>query len=224
VSVTARIRALAPTLAGRLVGAAAGAPIADLAALRRRLGSPSSVLCLGNGPSSELPEVRSVQADCLFRVNWIWRSRGVLAQPNLVFTADPDVPPSNPLLIAIPNRALGLPILARHCLALRPPRAGYLFVEDLLPSARPGTRPFPTNGALMIATAAALEPARLVISGMDLYDHPEGRYPGDRSEAGYAPEHSRGADLATIRAALAGFGGEVAILSPLLEEALASSD
>ena len=37
----------------------------------------------------------------------------------------------------------------------------------------------PTNGAVMLATAVALQPSRLVISGVDLFNHPAGSYPGD---------------------------------------------
>jgi len=48
------------------------AEIANLAALRSRLGSPDSILCLGNGPSSESAQVPKA-FDRLFRVNWIWK-------------------------------------------------------------------------------------------------------------------------------------------------------
>ncbi len=40
--------------------------------LRERLGDPKSVLCLGNGPSSEDHRLESLAHDCLMRVNWRW--------------------------------------------------------------------------------------------------------------------------------------------------------
>ena len=67
--------------------------IFDLEDLRARLDSPTSILCLGNGPSSEGPQIPK-DCDSLFRVNWIWHDRKFLANPNLVFTGDPDVPPT----------------------------------------------------------------------------------------------------------------------------------
>ena len=192
----------------RFVRLAAGAPIASVEELSHRLGAPQSILCLGNGPSSESREVAAVTADRLFRVNWIWRPRGVLAEPDMVFTADPDLPPRRtPPIVAVPSRAAGLPILARHCLFLRPPHAGYVFCDELLEALGAEGGAAPTNGAIMIAMAAALRPERLVIAGMDLYEHPAGRYPGDEVAAdGYARQHSRNADIALIRAALAPFG------------------
>ncbi len=67
----------------------------------------------------------------------------------------------------------------------------------------PTYRDVPTNGALMIAVAVALTPARLVISGIDLYSHPQGKYPGVADDPqGYDAAHSRETDIACIRDAL----------------------
>jgi hypothetical protein len=79
----------------------------------------------------------------------------------------------------------------------------------------------PTNGALMIATAAALQPKHLAIAGMDLYRHPQGRYPSDSAAAdGYSRQHSRALDLALIRSALAAYEGEVVVVGEALRRAL----
>lgn len=207
-----------------LVRLAAGAAIANLDDVRNRLGAPETILCLGNGPSSEDPRVMDFPRTCLFRVNWTWRSRGLLAQPDMVFTADPDLPPPGrrPIL-ALPRRPDGIRLLARHCLGLRPPTSGYLFLDSTPPlAAEIGHDPIPTNGALMVALAAALRPARLAIAGLDLYRHPEGRYPGDPgARDGYSRQHSPACDLDLLRRSLAGYRGELAILSDALREALA---
>ena len=57
----------------------------------------------------------------------------------------------------------------------------------------------------MVVVAAALQPKRLVIAGLDLYRHPEGRYPGATAIDGYARGHSAACDLAVIAEALDGF-------------------
>jgi hypothetical protein len=195
-------------------------------ALRQALGQPRTILCLGNGPSSEDPALAGIAPDALFRVNWRWHARGLLTSPQLVFIGDPRTP----------NR-LSAPIfgfrcaeeanyvLWRQCLGLRPPRFRF-FVFDDLPSSL-GDRRWdarPTNGAIMIATAAALHPRRLVIAGIDLYRHPLGRYPGG-SEAfdGYNRVHDRDVEIELIRQTLSAFAGEVDILSPILSAALSSS-
>ena len=209
-------------LAERLVRLSAGPAIGSLDALRNRLGRPSTILCLGNGPSSEDPALEQAPFDCLFRVNWIWRERDLLTKPDLVFTADPDLPPERCRpIIAFPTRSAGLPILTKHVLRFRRPR-GYLFLDRLAPFADElAVEPIPTNGALMIAVAAALQPRRLVIAGVDLYRHPAGRYPGDAVALdGYGRQHSRDRDLDLIGRALGGFAGEAVILGDALKQAL----
>lgn len=212
----------ASPFAEALVRLVAGSPITDIAELKRRLATPASILCLGNGPSSEDPALKQVVADCVFRVNWIWRARGLLTEPDLVFTGDPDLPPPRRRpIVAFPRREEGVPILARQALRLRPPR-GHLFLADLPGFADALARePIPTNGALMIAVAATLQPRRLVIAGVDLYAHPAGRYPGDTAALdGYSRQHGRERDLALIRAALAAYDGDVEIVGDALKQAL----
>ncbi len=198
----------------------AGPPVGDVGALKRRLGSPKIILCLGNGPSSEDPRLADMPHDALFRVNWIWRARGFLTEPDMVFTADPDLPTGKKRPIVIfPNRETGLPLLSGYCCRFSPPKRGYGFFSDLFPDPLQGR--LPTNGALMIAVAAALEPRRLIIAGMDLYAHKEGRYPGDdKAVDGYARQHDRQSDVTLIRKALAGFSGETVIIGDQLRAAL----
>tara|TARA_R110002020_G_scaffold136630_4_gene304584 strand:+ start:1239 stop:1820 length:582 start_codon:yes stop_codon:yes gene_type:complete len=83
--------------------------------------------------------------------------------------------------------------------------------------------PIPISGALMGALAAALRPARLVISGIDLYLHPQGKYPGgaDNPE-GYTDQHSAQTDLDLIGRAIAGYNGRLIILSDNLLNAHAA--
>lgn len=196
--------------------------LASVDALKDALGSPDTILCLGNGPTSEEPTLSVYSDATLFRVNWTWRARGRMTRPSTVFTADPDLPPGglNTILV-FPNAASGKLVLAQHLLAMRLPRAGYLFADTLSPPiADLAALVTPTNGALMIAVAAQLQPRRLAIAGMDLYRHPKGRYPGSDAVEGYARGHSAECDLAVIGKALAGFSGEVEILSPNLAAAL----
>lgn len=201
----------------------AGSPVGDIDELKSRLGSPKTILCLGNGPSSEDPRLREMHHDALFRVNWIWRARGLLIEPEMVFTADPDLPAGKKQPIVIfPNRAAGLPILSGYCRRLAPPRRGYGFFDELLPGQFVSAEDrLPTNGALMIALAAALSPQRLIIAGMDLYAHKDGRYPGDdKAVDGYSRQHDRQSDLTLIRKALASYSGETVVIGEQLRAAL----
>ena len=200
-----------------------GQRISTLDELKAKLGENDEILCLGNGPSSEDPALGAHADATLFRVNWTWLDRGQLCDPQMVFTADPDLPPVGArAILALPTAFSGLPILLRHSAAGRPPDAGYLFLDQLAPPlADFDAAIIPTNGALMVAIAAALQPPRLILAGMDLYRHPAGRYPGQDAIDGYAREHSAECDLNLIRASLRGFRGKATILSPNLRAALA---
>lgn len=197
--------------------------IASLAALRARLGSLDTILCLGNGPSSEDPRLAAYRDAALFRVNWIWLPRRLLVAPDVVFTADPDLVrlPKQPVVV-FPTAAIGAPILADHAAKGHRPSAGYAFLDRFDPVLADFSAPqYPTNGALMVALAAALAPDRIVIAGIDLYRHPAGKYPGgaDNPE-GYTAQHRAELDLALIGAALDAFRGEVVIVGDNLREAL----
>lgn len=196
--------------------------IASWEALRRHLGDPQSILCLGNGPSSESPAVVDARCDRLFRVNWIWRDRARHASPNLVFTADLDWPPAGPApVICFPTRRDATRVLIRYVArGIRLP-AYSVFHELPADLSKKSWSHRPTNGALMVAAATLLRPRRLVIAGMDLYLHPDGKYPGPATEPNdYDPIHDRALDLGFMSAALSGFEGEVEILSAQLQSAL----
>ena len=73
----------------------------------------------------------------------------------------------------------------------------------------------------MIATAAALQPKRLVIAGVDLFQHPSGAYPGDAATPNdYLLMHDRETELAVLDEALRRFRGEVTVLSDPLARGL----
>jgi hypothetical protein len=187
--------------------------IADLDTLRDRLSNPASILCLGNGPTSEGPDI-PLNCDRLFRVNWVWRDRGFLIEPDVVFTGDPDAPaPGGRAIVGFPTGAEAQQILRNY-----PTPVDWFKVPSLLRGHRPRRDRFmPTNGALMIAVAVALAPRRLVISGIDLYLHPQGKYPGGAENHNtYDAIHSRETDITFMRYALSLYQGELAVLSDAL--------
>jgi hypothetical protein len=193
--------------------------IADLETLRDRLGHPATTLCLGNGPTSEGPDI-PLNFDCLFRVNWVWRDREFLVEPDVVFTGDPDEPtPGSGAIIGFPTEAEAQQILRNY-----PTPTDWFKVSSLLRYHKPRRDHFmPTNGALMIAVAVALAPRRLVISGIDLYLHPQGKYPGGgENHNTYDAIHSRETDITFMRYALSLYQGELAILSNALSRELSS--
>jgi len=199
--------------------------IDDWETLKRRLAYPRTILCLGNGPTSELPELRDLPHDCLMRVNWRWQTRGLLTQPDVVFVGDPQVfQRLSSCIFAFSNISLEIAMLLRQLLVCGPRSMEYFTMERISALVREHDwYARPTNGALMIVTAAALQPERLIIAGMDLFLHPDGRYPGDlRSSNEYSQVHTRGVDLEVIRRGLGEYRGELIILSDALRTSLAA--
>jgi hypothetical protein len=197
--------------------------IRNWAELAECLGRAERIVCLGNGPTSEDPALAAYAGDTLFRVKWRWRGRGVMTAPQLVFVGDPrtparlDVPIYGFRSIADANY-----VLWRRSLVFHLPRFRFFIFDAMedFPGSQ-GWRARPTNGAIMVATAAALRPKRLVIAGIDLYGHPDGRYPGGGgAHDGYNRVHDRNVEIEMIRQALSGFSGELRILSPRLSAAL----
>ena len=198
--------------------------IDDWEVLRRRLGRPRVVLCLGNGPSSEDPRLSELGHDCLMRVNWRWRERALLTRPDMVFVGDADTIYKAPRCVfGLWNRSIESAMLLRHLVTRGPGRMEYVTLERLSPLIGGRVWPArPTNGALMIVAAAGLSPERLIISGMDLFRHPQGPYPGETlARNQYARAHSPQVDMAIIDLALRDYPGEVVILSDILRESLA---
>lgn len=164
--------------------------------------------------------MRNQDFTVLFRVNYQWQDRDFARNPAVIFTADPDLPPQNTeAMLVFPTRPDANRILWTHCLRRRPPRQGYAVFPELVDTGSWDFRP--TNGALMIAAAVALQPKKIVVAGIDLYRHPAGKYPGDaRAPNAYDAMHSRATDVAFIRAALARFDGELVLLGEELPRAV----
>ena len=192
----------------------------DASQLNTALRRPETILCLGNGPSSEQPELLQERYDALFRVNHKWLERGFLSKPDVVFTG------SRPAMVSLKRVIFGVQSehQARRLAAARvfnPAQAstGFFNVGDINPTSRDfewgALRP--TNGATMIAAAVALQPRRLVVAGIDMFQHPEGSYPGDQSTPNaFSPAHTREAELAFLCAMFASFRGELIIYGDVL--------
>ncbi len=189
--------------------------------LRKSLGSPETILCLGNGPSCEHPDLDRISYDALFRVNHSWMNRSVLAEPEVVFTGGKSTMRVLKAPIFGLQHEIGEMVLleTRGLWALRH-RLRYFSMERLgryLEDFDWGTHR-PTNGAAMIAMAVALKPKRLIIGGIDLFRHPDGSYPGDKTTPNaYTPAHSSDKELAFMFHHLDRFDGEVVIFGEILD-------
>lgn len=193
--------------------------IGELAA---HLSRPKTIMCLGNGPSSEDPALASMPHDALFRVNHSWKSRGFLAKPDIVFCG------GKPTMRAIDDAAFGLQtesaavaLVSNRLFSPSLRRAVYFNVNDMTDRLRAFDWGHlrPTNGASMLATAIALAPERLIVAGIDLFSDPAGSYPGDTATANaYSPGHSRDRELAFLLTLLDLYRGDLAIVGPVLNE------
>jgi len=211
-------KACAPRFSGRRID--------DWDALSLRLGKPRSILCLGNGPSSEDPKLAGLDHDCLMRVNWRWKLRGFLTDPDVVFVGDADtLHRLSPRVFGLWNIPLEYGMLLRYLVTHGPRRMEYFTMERISPLIRDRSWPArPSNGSLMVAAAAALRPERLTIAGIDLFRSPEGRYPGDaRPVNEYSRVHTRDVDVAIIDLALRDYQGDLVILGDTLRQALADT-
>jgi hypothetical protein len=194
--------------------------IRDIEGLKVALGRPESILCLGNGPSSEHPDIERQAHDVLFRVNHSWLNRGYLCQPDIVFTG------GKPTMRAVSDAIFGLhnPACARRLVMSRffkPWCNGTQFFD--VPDLNPLLQSFPwgtlrpTNGASMLAAAVALEPRRLIVGGIDLFQHPSGSYPGDTTTPNaFSPAHAREAELAFILTLFDSYAGDLVIIGDVL--------
>lgn len=192
----------------------------DAAALNARLHAPATILCLGNGPSSEQAEVLGERYDALFRVNHKWLERGFLCDPDVVFTGSrPAMTSLKRVIFGLQNEHQARRLAALAVLDPRRGRTGFFTVDDINPGARDfawGTLR-PTNGATMIAAAVALQPQRLVVAGIDLFQHPDGSYPGDKATPNaFSPAHARAAEIAFLLAMFERFRGELVIHGEVL--------
>lgn len=195
------------------------------ASLRERLGYPKTIVCLGNGPSSEDRQLTILSYDALFRVNWRWLNRGFLTCPDMVFVGDLKTTARiSSCIFGFRTIAWESEVLLRHLLMHLSLRRLEYFTYERVSSALNDDRwkTLPTNGVVMVATAAGLLPKKIVIAGMDLYQDPGGRYPGDGiGDNNYPQMHSRDVEVEAINSILMNFPGEVQILSEPLRQALA---
>jgi hypothetical protein len=77
----------------------------------------------------------------------------------------------------------------------------------------------------MILVAAALRPQEIIIAGMDLFSHPDGRYPGDSlAENDYAQPHDRQVEVMLMRRILAEYPGTVRVLGDALSRELQTGE
>lgn len=193
---------------------------ASLAHLRHALGAPQTILCLGNGPSSEDPVLSTLAYDALFRVNHSWLKRGRFTGPDVVFTG------GRPTMRAVRAPIFGLQtrdaeerfvLMRAFAPALRPAR--FFNANDMTDALRTfawgALRP--TNGASMLAAAVALEPARLIVAGIDLFQHQDGTYPGDTATPNdYSPGHSRDTELSFLLNLFSNYRGDLIIIGEVL--------
>jgi hypothetical protein len=191
----------------------------DLGALRAALGAPQHILCLGNGPSSEDRRLLDIPYDRLFRVNDRWLERDFLAKPDVVFTG------SRKTLVRVRDTIFAFSSVEIETMLLRrwlpqallrrlscftPERAG------ILPP-NPAEAFEPTNGAIMLATAVALEPRWLTVAGIDLFSDPRGAYPGaDTTPNAYAAAHHPDSELRIVLEILDSYRGELRIVGDVL--------
>lgn len=195
----------------------------DAEALFEELGRPETILCLGNGPSSEDPRLKDLAYDALFRVNRSWAGRGFLTRPDMIFTA------SKSAMAEAGDAILGLRSEASELRLVRartfdPRRGPARFARaDLISAALTAYDwgPFrPTNGATMLAVAAALKPRRLVVAGIDMFSHPAGAYPGDAATPNaFAPAHDPQAERDFLLSLFEAYEGELVIVGEVLRAA-----
>jgi hypothetical protein len=212
---------------GRLLVANRSARRLDgLESLRDRLGRPETILCLGNGPSCEDPRLADLSYDAMFRVNWRWLPRGILTKPDMVFVGDLRTTARiSSCVFGFRTIAWESEVLLRHLflhLSLR--RLEYFTYERVSPLLNDDLWPIlPTNGIVMVATAVDLRPKKIIIAGMDLYQDPGGRYPGDIvAENDYPQIHSREVEVRALKTILGHFTGEISILGDPLSHALSN--
>jgi hypothetical protein len=187
------------------------------------LGSPTTILCLGNGPSSADPALLNVQHDILFRVNHSWLGKKFMEKPDVVFTGGrPTMRALDGVVFGLQNEEAEQRLIRTR--AFNPFRSHSCFfnvndVTDVLRKFDWGHLR-PTNGASMVAAAIALKPEKLVVAGIDLFQHPEGSYPSESSVPNaYAPAHSRETELEFVMQLFAGFDGELVIVGDILRSA-----
>lgn len=191
------------------------------AKLAGKLGNPKTILCLGNGPSSEDPRLKQERYDVLFRANHTWLGRADFNEPALVFTGlRSAMRKLKGTVIGVAAEAGEKMLLAQRGLFPFTGPLDYFVFEKLkgVPELPGHPTKRPTSGAFLLAVAVALKPEKLIIAGMDMFKHDDGAFPGKSGEPnGYTPAHGYDHDLACILASLEDYKGELVIFSEALK-------
>ena len=199
--------------------------LADLQALHEALGWPETIVCIGSGPSSNddrCVAAAAGAATAIFRVKHRWLAEGRVRRADVAFSGTAETAYRLPrAIVLIQDRETAARFVLERAWrgGFRP--SVYGVVEDLLPDFQSavGDGARLTNGAAMLAIAAALQPKRLFVGGVDLYRHPAGAYPGGPAVANaYAPAHDAETETAFALAVLQAYrarGGTLEAIGPL---------
>ncbi len=200
---------------------------ADLGELNRALDYPDTIMCLGNGPSSEDERLSKMDYDRLFRVNHSWRGRRLFQRPDVVFTGGrPSIRALGDVIFGLQSENAERRLVATRFFSLFLKPTKFFNVSTVSPRLTQFDWGVlrPTNGASMLAAAVALQPKKLIVAGMDLFQHPEGTYPGDTLTPNeFSPAHGLEAELLFLRELFDTYQGELVIISNILRERLAST-
>lgn len=187
---------------------------------RQFLGRPRTILCLGNGPSCEDPALDAYAYDSLFRVNYRWRSREKFTNAHVVFTGQKRTLFSvRPRIFAFQTRRAEIQLVTHQLFNPLCTRMTYVTLERLgILEGGSWDQIRPTNGATMIAAAVALNPKRLILGGIDLFEDPAGAYPGDTATPNaYVAVHDAQLELKFVLETLDRFKGELIIIGDVLK-------
>ncbi len=185
---------------------------------------PDTIMCLGNGPSSEDKRLSALTYDRLFRVNHSWRQRGLFQRPDVVFTGSRrSMRTVGDVIFGLQSENAERRLVAARFFApsLKPTR--FFNVSTISPRLIQFDWGIlrPTNGASMLAAAVTLQPKKLIVAGIDLFQHPDGTYPGDKSTPNeFSPAHSLAGELGFIRELFDTYQGELVIISDILRDRL----
>ena len=187
--------------------------LSSFAEINRSLDQPDSILCLGNGPSSEDPQIGGGEYDAVFRVNHRWLARGYFTEAHAVFTGAVEsvisVGTDSLYVFISPERAMRMVMRARE----QVPRLSFTNARDLgFPLAE--LAPYqPTNGLIMVYLAVKLNPPTLTVAGIDLYRDPRGAYPDKTATPNhYTSAHDEAREVGMLLELLASYTGELRII------------
>jgi hypothetical protein len=197
-----------------------------LYALKDRLKSPQTIACLGSGPSSEDPLLLRQTFDVLFRVNLRWLNRGILDDPDVIFTWRPEALTARPksILAFSTSEKVLKGLIRRYPFQVIGRQTEIICLSDLpLQLHHVSQRWHPSNGVYMLEVAVALSPRRLIIAGFDLFMHEAGAYPGDSTTLNaFALVHDRDAEVNYIAQLLDFYEGEIVVIGDILRDRLAA--